>query len=177
MVAYIALLRGINVSGKNKLPMADLRALCADLGWENTETYIQSGNVKLPLPEGQALGSLANMLHQGIQSRLGYDVPVLVRPQSYFQTLLEQHPAADVATDTKFLHFTLLAKVSTAEKIEALTAKDWGTDQAWVIDQCVYLYCPKGYGRTKLTNTYLEKQLGVVATTRNWRTIQKLAAW
>ncbi|MGH1337658.1 MAG: DUF1697 domain-containing protein [Aureispira sp.] len=172
---YIALLRGINVSGKNKLPMADLRALCERLGWQNVQSYIQSGNLRFELERSEGA---ASALSVAIKQEFGYEVPVLVRPQAYFQERL-QNPflEEDRALELKALHATFLATSPTATQITALKAKDHKGDQWTVVNDCVYLYCPNGYGRTKLTNKYLEKNLGAVATTRNWRTLNKLARW
>lgn len=173
---YIALLRGINVSGKNKLPMADLRALCEELGWQQVESYIQSGNLKFEL-EGAATAA-ATTLSQAIQEKFGYEVPVLVQSQAYFQAalqnpFLEENPDLDI----KSLHVTFLEAAPAPEKRQALAAKDHKGDQWKIVEDRVYLHCPNGYGRTKLTNSYLEKTLGQTATTRNWKTLNKLAAW
>lgn len=173
---YIALLRGINVSGKNKLPMANLRALCEDLGWQKVQSYIQSGNLKFEW-EGEAIEAAAN-LSQAIQEKFGYEVPVLVYPQNYFQKALQNPFLEEQANlELKSLHVTLLEAAPTSEKIEALASKDHKGDQWKVVEDRVYLHCPNGYGRTKLTNSYLEKNLGQTATTRNWKTLNKLAVW
>ena len=173
---YIALLRGINVSGKNKLPMADLRALCTQLGWKNVQSYIQSGNLRFELEEPQGA---AAQLSQAIKKEFGYEaVPILVHPQAYFEEalqnpFLEQDPNLDI----KSLHVTFLQGEPVPEKIEALKCKDHKGDEWIILQDKVYLHCPKGYGKTKLTNTYLEKKLGKVATTRNWKTLNRLADW
>ena len=173
---YIALLRGINVSGKNKLPMADLQALCAALGWQQVQTYIQSGNVYFEADEAD-VDVLAKALAQAIQEKFGYKVPVLVRPRPYFQQLAEAHPALDEQPDPKHLHVTLLAEAPTATAAASLEEQDWSPDRIWIKEKAAFLHCPNGYGRTKLTNGFLEKKLGVTATTRNWRTLQKLVTW
>lgn len=173
---YIAILRGINVGGKNKLPMVELRALAVDLGWLSVATYIQSGNLKFEAKEQDEM-VLATALKQAIDQQFGYQIPILVRPQTYFQTLLQQHPALVEPVDPKHLHATFLAKAPEAAASRSLLEKDWGNDRIWIEERCAFLHCPNGYGRTKLTNSYLEKQLGVTATTRNWRTLNKLATW
>lgn len=172
---YIALLRGINVSGKNKLPMADLRALCERLGWQQVQSYIQSGNLRFELDDPTGA---ATALHVAIKREFGYEVPVLVRTQAYFQKAL-QHPFWELGDDldVKALHVTFLENPPEANKIALLKTKDHQGDQFQVVHDKVYLHCPKGYGRTKLTNNYLEKKLGETATTRNWRTLNKLATW
>lgn len=156
--------------------MAELRALATQLGWQSVETYIQSGNLKFETDEVDET-QLALALQKAIKGAFGYQVPVLIHPQIYFQQLLEQQPALQEEVAAKHLHTTLLAEKPEATRCTTLMAKDWGADRIWVVDRCVFLHCPNGYGRTKLTNSYLEKQLGVTATTRNWRTITKLATW
>lgn len=172
---YIALLRGINVSGKNKLPMADLRALCEGLGWQNVQSYIQSGNLRFELETDEGAAAALSI---AIKQKYGYEVPILVRPQAYFQERL-QNPflEQEANLEVKALHATLLAATPAPTLIAALATKDHQQDRWIVVNDCVYIYCPNGYGRTKLTNNYLEKHLGVVATTRNWRTLHKLATW
>lgn len=172
---YIALLRGINVSGKNKLPMPDLRTLCEGLGWQNVQSYIQSGNLRFELKTDN---KAAATLSIAIQQKFGYEVPVLIRPQTYFQEIL-QNPFLKEQPDLelKKLHVTFLEAAPDSTKITALREKDHKGDQWRVMEDCVYLYCSNGYGHTKLTNNYLEKNLGQVATTRNWRTVNKLANW
>lgn len=172
---YIALLRGINVGGKNKLPMADLRALCTQLGWQQVQSYIQSGNVTF---ESDVQQNAASDLSSAIKENYGYKVPVLVRPQVYFQEVLNNpFLEADASLNPKKLHVTFLEQVPLAVQVSALQSKDHKGDQWKIIKDRVYLYCANGYGRSKLTNAYLEKHLGQAATTRNWKTVYKLAHW
>lgn len=173
-MAYIALLRGINVSGKNKLPMADLRQLSEGIGWKNVQSYIQSGNL---LFEADTLPQ-AEDLSVAIKREYAYEVPVLLRTQEYFrQALTNPFLEATPDLDTKTLHVTFLVVAPAPSAIAALEEVDPKADRWQVIDDRVYLHCPNGYGRTKLTNNYLEKKLGQIATTRNWRTLHKLATW
>lgn len=172
---YIALLRGINVSGQKKIKMVDLRAMCEKMGYEEVHTYIQSGNVIFETKE-QNQSDIANTLHEQIEKTFGYDVPVMVMTQTYLQEVVDHNPflKKDLDVNTKLLHVTFLATKPTNDLVSTLTTKDYGTDEFEVIENRVYLYFPNGYGRTKLTNNTFEKQLKVAATTRNWRTINKL---
>lgn len=173
---YIALLRGINVSGKNKLPMADLRTLCEGLGWQQVQSYIQSGNLKFALDNHQP--TAAQDLSVAIKEKYGYKVPVLVRSQAYFQEVLDNpFLAEDAGLDPKTLHVTFLEQAPLAAKISTLQTKEHKGDQWKIVHDRVYVYCANGYGRSKLTNQYLEKHLGQCATTRNWKTVNKLAHW
>lgn len=172
---YIALLRGINVGGNRKIKMLDLRAMCENMGLQEVQTYIQSGNIIFESSEA-ATSVLEEALKAKIETTFGFDVPVMVMTQAYLKAVVENNPflqqAADL--DIKFLHVTFLAAQPAEDLVKALAEKDYGTDEFQVIDNRVYLYFPNGYGRTKLTNTVFEKKLQVAATTRNWKTLGKL---
>ena len=177
-MVYVALLRGINVSGKNKLLMADLRALCATLGWQQVETYIQSGNVRFETAAVEA-DKLEQALQTAIADQFGYEVPVFIRSQEHFQTALAQHPILRTQPEPnhKQIYVAFLNAIPAPERVQRVLEKDWPTEQIWIQKDQVFLHYPEGAGRSKLTNNYLEKQLEVKATTRNWRTVQKLANW
>jgi uncharacterized protein (DUF1697 family) len=172
---YIALLRGINVGGKRKVKMADLLAMCEEIGLKEVRTYIQSGNIVFESPE-EDTSVLGKSLQEQIMATFGFEVPVMVMTQAYLQQVAENNPFLKLNKDldTKLLHVTFLAEQPAEDLIKVLVEKDYGTDEFEVIENRVYLYFPNGYGRTKLTNTVFEKKLQVAATTRNWRTIGKL---
>lgn len=175
---YIALLRGINVSGQKKVKMADLRAMCKEMGYQQVQTYIQSGNIIFETAE-QDQSKMALKLHEQIKKTFGYEVPVMVRTQTYLDEVIKGNPflKKEPNIDIKLLHVTFLAEKPAKDLVEKLMEKDYGTDEFKIVDNCVYLYFPNGYGRTKLTNNIFEKQLQVAATTRNWRTINKLLGY
>ncbi|BDS13767.1 DUF1697 domain-containing protein [Aureispira anguillae] len=172
---YITLLRGINVSGQKKVKMADLRTMCETMGYQNVQTYIQSGNIVFEGAE-EDTDWIAQSMHQKIQTTFGYDVSVMVRTEDYWKEVAVNNPFLEANPDLeiKFLHVTFLAEVPTVDSIKALQEVAAGTDELAIINNRVYLYTPNGYGRTKLSNTTIEKKLQVSATTRNWRTVSKL---
>lgn len=172
---YIALLRGINVSGKRKIKMIDLRAMCESMGLQDVQTYIQSGNIIFEHSEEDAT-VLETALKTQIEATFGFDVPVMLMPQAYLKEVVEGNPflQKNETIDTKLLHVTFLAEQPEGDLVKALAEKDYGTDEFEIIGNRAYLYFPNGYGRTKLTNAVFEKKLQVAATTRNWRTINKL---
>ena len=170
MSTYIALLRGINVSGKNKLPMAVLRRLCQDLGYMQVITYIQSGNVALQSSDTPQ--EIAKTLSQTIPAQLGYTVPVLVREATFFRQIITQNPFQDC--DSTTLHVTLLDGEGHGAKLANLPNTIGGEDRFIVQNDVVYVHCPNGYGRTILNNGFFEAKAGTSATTRNWRTVCKL---
>ncbi|MEQ6124649.1 DUF1697 domain-containing protein [Pseudotenacibaculum sp. MALMAid0570] len=167
MNKYIILLRGINVSGKNKLPMQELRSMLNDLGYKNVETYIQSGNIILDTEESK--NSIASKVKESIQSKFGYDVPVVIRTVEEWETTIENNPYP--VNEEKKLYFTFLNEAPQNIEIEVNGAKD---DEFTIWKDVVYLHCLGGYGKTKLSNNLFEKKLKVIATSRNYRTTMKL---
>lgn len=167
MTRFIILLRGINVSGKNKIPMADLRHLLNDLQFQNVQTYIQSGNIILDSSKNK--DSICQEISEGIKSKFGYDVPVLARTISEWEKVIKGYPFS--LEDEKIVAFAFLSKIS---KETILEVKNIGKDNYKIVNDVVYLNCPSGFGSTKLTNNLIEKKLNVIATSRNLRTTLKL---
>lgn len=175
MTRFAALLRSINVGGRNRLPMADLRALVESLGFGEVATYLQSGNVVFAGSGSPA--AVAQLVGEAITDRLGLTVPVVVRTDRQLARLLSATPYPTSGVDPKTLHVTFLASRPDAGAVRALEdgAVRFDPDRLEVVGADVFLHCPGGYGETRLNNAYLERQLGVVATTRNWRTVTTLA--
>lgn len=165
---FIILLRGINVSGKNKLPMADLRKLLKDVGFQNVQTYIQSGNIILNTNEDKV--TVCNKIKEVIKEKFGYNVPVLARTIAEWKKAIDNNPYTKRKEDKK-MYFTFLNATPKETKIEVNKAQG---DEFKMINDVVYLYCEGGYGKTKLSNNLFEKKLNVTATTRNLRTTLKL---
>jgi len=167
MKTNIVILRGINVSGKNILPMAELRDLLNGLKFENVQTYIQSGNVVLNSVLSKE--EVAEKVKKRIASKFGYDVPVLVRTISEWENAIANNPYP--TENHKIVSFTFLSEVSKEATIEVNITND---DEYTIVDDMVYMYCPDGFGRTKLTNNIFEKKLNITATSRNYRTTMRL---
>ena len=167
MKTYIVLLRGINVSGKNKIPMAELRELLNSLDFKNVQTYIQSGNIILESEETKE--TISKKIKQGIHQKYEYDVPVIVRAVSEWEKAIKAYPFS--IENEKIVAFSFLNTMSSQTEIEVKGIKE---DQYKIDKDVVYLHCPSGFGRTKLTNNILEKKLDVIATTRNYKTTVKL---
>lgn len=172
MSVFVSLFRGVNV-GQCRIKMAPLKALFERLGHTDVQTYLQSGNVGF-----SAAGRPADhgkKIREAVEAEFGYDISVLVLSVDQLASVAEANPLLQKsAVDEASLHVTFLLE-PTKIALPAKLPKSGGEDAALVGD-AVYLYCPHGYGRTKLNNSYFERVLKVPATTRNWRTVQALIA-
>jgi uncharacterized protein (DUF1697 family) len=172
MPIYISLLRGINLGTHKQIRMPALKSLYESLGLSSVKTYIQSGNVVF---ETDASASeLAPEIEKAIEAQYGFLAETLVFPQEEWKELIKANPFPDAAP--KALYLTLMAAAPKAELIEAIGEVKAGDDQYRIIGRAIYLYCPNGYGRTKLHNNFWERKLKVVATTRNWNSMMNLLA-
>jgi uncharacterized protein (DUF1697 family) len=169
----IALLRGINVGGKNLVPMKELAALFAAAGCSEVATYIQSGNVIFRAPAKLA-PKLPAQLTKAIEARFGCRVPVVVRTAGELRRVAEENPFLRERADPDALHVAFLADEPAAARVAALDPKRSPTDRYLVRGREIYLHCPDGLARTKLTNQYFDSQLATTSTVRNWRTVLKL---
>ena len=174
---YLLLLRGINVGGRNRLPMADLRALVSDLGHGDVRTHLQSGNVVCTgtgRPE-----EVADALSTAIRDQLSLAVPVVARKADQWAAIVGGNPFVGDEDDPKRLHVTFLAAQPAPDKVAGLLAQAeaeaFAPDRLAVVGQDVYLHIPGSYADSPLQNGVLEKRLGQVCTTRNWRTVTALA--
>jgi uncharacterized protein (DUF1697 family) len=164
------LLRGINLGARNKVSMADLKELVAALNAQDVETYLRSGNVVFSSTASPA--QLATEIEKRISRDLGLDVSVLLRSKSELEKVVAGNPFAG---DVTKLHVTFLAEAPKRSLVGTIDAERFAPDELRVFRREVYLHCPNGYGRSKLSNAFFEKRLGVAATTRNWRTVTELA--
>jgi len=172
MTSYVALLRGINVGGSNKVPMADLRAMFAALGFDDAQTYIQSGNVVFSADAKEA--ALVAQLEAAIMKRFSLQIPVVVRSKAQLAAVLAADPFPDAAPN--MAHVAFLSGKPSAKAVAALDPNRSPPDEFLVAGREVYLHYPDGSGRSKLTADYLERTLGVRATARNRNTVTKLLA-
>ena len=169
----IALLRGINVGGKNRLPMKELAALFVDAGCEDVRTYIQSGNVafRTEAPGGEEISSV---ISASILNHFGYRVPVITRSAREFQEIVQANPFLEAGAEADKLHVMFLAELPDSANVEALDPDRSPGDEFAVLGREIYLHCPNGVARSKLTNSYFDSRLSTTSTTRNWRTTLKL---
>ncbi|HDZ15549.1 hypothetical protein LCGC14_1378550 [marine sediment metagenome] len=176
MQTYIALLRGINVSGQKKIPMAELKTMMEGLGLQNVTTYIQSGNVVFTSEEQyNTISYLEEKIKKQIQETFAFEVPVLLKSKTSFEEIIRSNPYNDSeAIANKLVYFVLLQKIPEKEKVAAFQKEVYDNEDFLVKSECVYLLCRNGYGRAKLNNNRVERKLKVEATTRNYGTMMKL---
>ncbi|UZR97027.1 DUF1697 domain-containing protein [Chondrinema litorale] len=168
---YIALLRGINVSGQKKIKMAELKTMFIDLKLDKVQTYIQSGNVIFESNEKDSL-LLAEKIKAKILDTFGFDVDVFVYNKEDFAKRVNASPFKDEAIES--LYFTFLSeqpKEIPTEKIEKAKKE---SESIHFDGDTIYLCYKEGYGKSKVTNNFFEQKLKLKATTRNWKTSQKL---
>src|SRR6266571_1470483 len=174
MPAYIAMLRGINVGGRKTIKMEHLRALCSSLGFRNVETYVQSGNIVFQTSiENPA--ALSKRIGETILHSFGFDAPVIVRTSKEMRNVIANNPfLKEKGIDSSKLHFTFLSETAQKGSVKKLESLATSQDRFHLAAREIYLHCPSGYGRTKLSNNAIEKALLVKATTRNWKTTNTL---
>lgn len=170
MDTLVALLRGINVGGKNKVPMSELKSLFSSLGFEDVVTYIQSGNVVFR----SAKRDVAEAIERQIAETFGIGVTVLLRTPAELRKVTESNPFLKRGADLSKLHVLFLSGRPAATAVSQLDPDRSPPDEFRVRGREIYLQLPNGAGRSKLTIDYFERRLGVAATGRNWNTVLKL---
>jgi len=168
----IAILRGINVGGKRKILMSDLKAMFEKLGFSNITTYIQSGNVVFESTLENA--KLAELIEVSIHDVFGHDVPVIIISYEDLRRTVEFNPFNTNEADINKLYLTFLKQKPSNENLEIIKAFNHGPDKFQIIELNAFIYCEGKYHESKLTNVFFEKKLKVGATTRNWKTVLKL---
>ena len=176
MTTFVALLRGINVSGHKPIRMTELRNSLAALGFEKIRSYLQSGNLLFDASRANPR-KLASTIKTCIAQEFGHEVEVLVLPAKDLDLIARSNPLLPRrGADEKLFHATFLFQPVAQADFHKLKLPAQPGEQTVLIGQVVLLHCPHGYGRTKLNNSFFEMALKVSATTRNWRTVLALQA-
>ncbi|WP_318310513.1 DUF1697 domain-containing protein [Flagellimonas crocea] len=168
---YIALLRGINVSGQKKIKMADLRDVLEQTDLKNVKTYIQSGNIVFDTDLDER-NQIEEIITTAIQKQFGFEVPTLVIQGEDIERILKANPFSE--EEENKLYYVLLKTSIKDELVKQFNQLQFEKEGFHITDSCVYLYCKNGYGNAKLNNNLIEKKLGTPATTRNQKTMLKL---
>lgn len=164
------------MGGAKKILMEDLKKVYEELGYKKITTYIQSGNVIFQSADHLSDKELAEIIGKAISEKYGYEVPVLARTVEEMEATLINNPfLRDKNLDQEKMHVTFLAELPEKEYLESIRKYDYSPERFEIVGKDVFLYCPNGYGTSKLSNNFIENKLKVLATTRNWRTVNTLA--
>jgi len=174
MITYIALLRGINVGGQNKIRMQDLQRLLEEEGLGRVRTYLQSGNVVFDAASSDR-APLASQIEQAILVAYGFDIPVILREAPDLRRIIATNPfLTQRREDPAKLHVLFLAERPAPAAVARMVRPD-GESGEWIVgEQEIFLFMPDGVGRSKLTNAFFESRLKTATTGRNWNTVNAL---
>lgn len=173
MTTHIALLRGINVTGRNKVPMAELKEVAGALGWRDVESYIQSGNLVFAASGTRA--KLEAALESGIRQRFDLAIPVLVRAARDWSGYVAANPfARECATQAKHVMLALSKSAPRAEAASELQARATAGERVARTGDVLWIYFPESVARSKLSPALLDRLAGSPVTMRNWNTVLKL---
>ncbi len=173
MKKHIAILRGINVGGRRKIIMSELRDMFSSLGHSNVRSFIQSGNIIFDCKTGKSNSGLEQESTLAIKETFGHDVPVIIRSTQEIKEIIQTNPYIEQAK-IEDLHLTFLKDIPENEHRLKTKEINHSPDQFLIADKHVFVACFGGYRNTKLNNSFFEKKLKVSTTTRNWKTILKL---
>lgn len=154
--------------------MDALRKLYENIGFHSVTTYVQSGNVIFAGKDNE-LDEIAQTISRQIKMDFGFDVPVIVLSIDKLKEIIDRNPfVKDSNKDKTFLHVTFLSLKPDKYDFNAIEEKKQAREEIFIANNAVYLYCPNGYGKSKLNYSFLETRLKVSATTRNWKTTNEL---
>lgn len=175
MKTYIAILRGVNVSGKTMIKMVELTKSMEAAGYQSVKTYIQSGNIVFKTDQAKEK-NIAQDISALILKDFDATVPTLVITGDYLKSVIANNSfTTREGIDLKKLHITFLADIPEKERVSAIDSQKYLPDEFMITEKVIYLFCPNGYGTTKLSNNFFESKFKLFATTRNWATVNKLA--
>ena len=174
MSTFVSMLRGINVGGQKRLRMQTLRDIFEGLGFTNIRTYVQSGNVVFESGE-QIQSVLAERIEAHIEQMCGYQVEVFIRQAQELKRILAGNPFLNNRNeDPSKLHVTFLYQSPPETAWSKLIPPGGTTDEFAIGELVIYLFCPNGYAKTRLSNSFFERKLGMPVTTRNCNTVNAL---
>jgi uncharacterized protein (DUF1697 family) len=175
MARLVALLRGINVGGHKKVPMAQLREVLEGGGFADVRTYVQSGNVVLSAPR-RSPAKVGREIEAAIEEAFGFDVAVVMRTRDEIAALVADDPLGDVATNPTYRVVVFLAGKLDRSRLADVDPGEFAPEAFALRDREIVMWAPEGQRDSRLVKTRTEKRTGVVGTARNWRTVEKLLA-
>jgi len=175
MQTLVSFLRGINMTGYNSMKMKDLTDLYIDLGFSNVETYIQSGNVIFSFDENIKDEETSAIINKGILNKFGYNIAVAVRTVPELRLITKSNPfLSEASFDPAKTAVIFLTDNPSVTGIEKLKETDTSPDKYAISGKEIFIYCPNGFGKTKLYANFFDKKLNVQGTTRNWKTVNAM---
>jgi uncharacterized protein (DUF1697 family) len=175
-VRYAALLRGINVGGNKKVPMAELRAMTAKLGFDDPKTLLQSGNLVFSA-KSQPMAKLELLLENATKKHIGVECSYLLRSAAEWEKIVAANPfKAEAKADPSHLAVTFCREVPTASALSLLRAEIRGKEDFEAVGRELFAWYPDGMGNSKLALALSKNRLGTICTARNWNTVMKVSA-
>jgi len=175
MQVLISLLRGVNMAGHNKIKMTDLEALYRELGIRDAETFIQSGNVVFSNPENIPVTDLVAKIETGILRKFKYNIPVIIRSPEELGEIISNNPfSKEENFNIERLAVIFLYKEPSEEQIGKVKNINYPPDKFKLSGKEIYIYCPNGFGKSKIYTGFFENKMKVPGTGRNWKTINTL---
>src|SRR5450759_4758284 len=172
MQTYISFLRGVNMTGHNSIKMKDLSELYISLGLNDSETYIQNGNVISRCNAEMPVSSLSEKIEAAILERFNYTIPVMIRTVQDMKDLFISNPfLPEENFEPSKMAVIFLHEAPSDDQIQKVADINYPPDKFKIIGREIYIYCPNGFGRTKLYTNFFEKKISVAGTARNWETI------
>jgi uncharacterized protein (DUF1697 family) len=175
MARLVALLRGINVGGHKKVPMARLREVLGAAGFEDVRTYVQSGNVVLSAPR-RSPAKVGRDIEAAIEEAFGFDVAVVMRTRDEIAALVADDPLGEVAKNPTYRVVVFLAEPLDHSRLADVDPEQFAPEAFALRDREIVMWAPRGQRDSRLVKTLTEQRAGVVGTARNWRTVEKLLA-
>ncbi len=170
---FIALLRGINVGGHNKIPMPDLRSICTDLGWDDVQSYIQSGNLVFKASTTPA--NLEGELERAIERRFGLSIPVIVRAGTDWSAYVKGNPYPEASqSEPNLVMLTLSKAPPKQDAVDGLRERALNNERIVQVGDALWIHYEGGVGKSKLSPALLDRLVGSPVTARNLRTVLKL---
>jgi uncharacterized protein (DUF1697 family) len=175
MPTYISFLRGVNMTGHNLIKMTDLSNLFKDIGFKDALTYIQSGNVIFSNFSDSSESEITLKIENAINEKFSYDVPVMIRTVKELENFQSVNPfLLEEDFEPSKMAVIFLHEKTTQEQIEKVININYPPDKFKIIGREIFIFCPNGFGRTRLYTNFFEKKMGVTGTARNWKTITSI---
>jgi uncharacterized protein (DUF1697 family) len=174
-MTYISFLRGVNMTGHNSIRMSDLAVLYNSLGFIQSETFIQSGNVIFSSDKRLSAVEIAVEIEMSIHTKYGYDIPAMIRTLPEMNTIISSNPyLTEPDFDPAKMAVIFLHDKITDSQIQKVADVSYPPDKFKILGNEIYTFCPNGFGRTKIYTNFFENKMKVTGTARNWKTITTL---